>query len=364
VTAAKQRQGHLYVKTKDVTVSVVGTVFLVSAEEAGSRVAVVEGEVKVQQGEKTSSLRPGEQMATNSLMTLHQVVEQLAWSRSAEPYLAPLQQPKPQEFETASLRLITDHRGRFASRPRCRGTDGELRPVGPNAPAVPLGRCVGETVYLNALIEVAYDAEGVNIAGLPNLVEQPFYQLEARAEDPTQASREDLRQMLQNFIVQQLKLKVHRETKEMDGYVLTIAKDGVKFKEASGDEDLAHWESAGMPRNDGSEQALPTIVKGKFRFNRFVNSLSGVARVPIVDKTGLTGLYDMAFAVELILTAPPAGGPGLRGGGGDGPARPQEFNPPLARALEEQLGIHLERSKVPVEYLVVDSYQKEPSDSQ
>ena len=42
VNAAKQH-GHLYVQTKDVTVSVVGTVFVVQAEEEGSRVAVIEG---------------------------------------------------------------------------------------------------------------------------------------------------------------------------------------------------------------------------------------------------------------------------------------------------------------------------------
>jgi ferric-dicitrate binding protein FerR (iron transport regulator) len=50
VNAAKQRSGHLYVQTKDMTVAVVGTVFLVNAEKDGSRVAVIEGEVRVQEG--------------------------------------------------------------------------------------------------------------------------------------------------------------------------------------------------------------------------------------------------------------------------------------------------------------------------
>src|SRR5262249_17370456 len=58
VNAARQRTGHLYVDTKDVAVSVVGTVFLVGVEEAGSRVAVLEGKVQVKQGGLTNTLLP------------------------------------------------------------------------------------------------------------------------------------------------------------------------------------------------------------------------------------------------------------------------------------------------------------------
>jgi len=50
VTAAKQGAGHLYVETKDAIVSVIGTVFVVSADQDGSSVGVIEGVVNVQLG--------------------------------------------------------------------------------------------------------------------------------------------------------------------------------------------------------------------------------------------------------------------------------------------------------------------------
>ena len=65
VNAAKQRDGHLYVHTREMTVAVVGTVFLVKAGQDGSRVAVIEGEVSVREGQREKRLRPGEQVATS-----------------------------------------------------------------------------------------------------------------------------------------------------------------------------------------------------------------------------------------------------------------------------------------------------------
>lgn len=93
VNAAGQRAGHLYVQTKDVTVTVVGTVFLVSVEETGSRVAVIEGEVHVQQGTTERDLLPGQQLATNPVTESRPVSEQISWSRKADAHLALLEQP-------------------------------------------------------------------------------------------------------------------------------------------------------------------------------------------------------------------------------------------------------------------------------
>ncbi len=96
VNAAKQGNGHLYVQTRDCTVSVIGTVFLVTADEEGSRVAVIQGEVHVQHGTTLKALLPwGEQMATVPTMKALPVAEEISWSRYAAAHLELLKQSAP-----------------------------------------------------------------------------------------------------------------------------------------------------------------------------------------------------------------------------------------------------------------------------
>jgi hypothetical protein len=108
VDAAGMRGEHLYVQTKDMTASVVGTVFLVNAAEEGTRVAVIEGEVHVQQGASAQTLVRGEQVTTSPLMEPPPFGEDISWSRNAETHLVLLRQsiaPAAEEaFEIASVR--------------------------------------------------------------------------------------------------------------------------------------------------------------------------------------------------------------------------------------------------------------------
>jgi len=92
VIAAKQRGGHLYVATKELGISVVGTVFEVNAGVKGSRVTVIQGEVRVQQGQTVQPLRPGQQLSTDPAMGAIPVQEEIAWSRDLEKYLELLKQ--------------------------------------------------------------------------------------------------------------------------------------------------------------------------------------------------------------------------------------------------------------------------------
>ena len=89
VEAAKQRTGNLYVETGDCQVSVVGTIFSVNAGAKGSRVSVIEGEVRVRQGAVRADLRvlrPGDQLATGRFLGAVPVAQEISWSRNAAAY--------------------------------------------------------------------------------------------------------------------------------------------------------------------------------------------------------------------------------------------------------------------------------------
>jgi len=88
VEAAKQRQGTLDISTPDCLVSVKGTIFGVSRGLKGSRVSVVEGEVRVDESTGIVLLHRGDQTATNPTMAPTSVAEDISWSANSDKYLS------------------------------------------------------------------------------------------------------------------------------------------------------------------------------------------------------------------------------------------------------------------------------------
>jgi len=327
------------------------------------------------------NLAPGQQVATNPLMESHPVHEEISWSRQAEAHIALLQQStaagagaavassKKLEFEAVSLKAFpsqyNDPNPRFLD---CRGVDGvwsfgkDVSGSGLTSPIpVPQGRCVG-SAYMRMFIATAYGIPPGRVSG-DEAGSGTYYQLEAKAENPLEATKEDLRQMLQAMVVDRFKLKAHRYTQEFQGLALLVAKNGVKFKETSGDEDFPLLRGTGTSTwVPGTPGVLPMLVKGKFGLKRFTEFLTGVLSAagpvaPVIDKTELPGIYDISFTLNQVMR-----GPGTRGGGANAAAQ-ELWDPPIAKALEDQLGLRLESvEKVPVEYLAVDHFEK-PSEN-
>jgi hypothetical protein len=88
VQAAKQRTGRLYVATDDCLVSVKGTIFSVNHGTKGSRVAVIEGVVRVASGDQATELRAGDEQTSSASVAKVPIQNEIAWSRNAARYLA------------------------------------------------------------------------------------------------------------------------------------------------------------------------------------------------------------------------------------------------------------------------------------
>jgi hypothetical protein len=137
VQAAKQRTGRLYVATDDCLVSVKGTIFSVNHGTKGSRVAVIEGVVRVSAADQTTDLRAGEEQTSNSSVSKVPIQNEIAWSRNSAKYLALLGDfallqkqieaiPGPGlRYSSDLLAYVPDHTVVYAAIPNLAATLGE-----------------------------------------------------------------------------------------------------------------------------------------------------------------------------------------------------------------------------------------------
>ncbi len=137
VQAAKQHNGRLYVATDDCLVSVKGTIFSVNHGIKGSRVAVVEGVVRVAAGDRTTELNAGEEATSGASVSKVPIQNEIAWSKNSAKYLALLGDfallqkqieaiPGPGlRYSSELLPYVPDHTAVYASIPNISATLGE-----------------------------------------------------------------------------------------------------------------------------------------------------------------------------------------------------------------------------------------------
>jgi uncharacterized protein (TIGR03435 family) len=389
VNAAKQREGHLYVQTKDLTVSVIGTVFLVSAEEEGSRVAVIEGEVHVEQGSIEQKLRSGEQIASNPLMAQPPVSQEIAWSRQVETHLATLQQNLEiilaQVNGTLELKIRPDTANRWESISiqSCSGPNTEAGARGGGA-----GASTGELrvtcMPLRYLLEMAYvkwqEPNAIRprwfypIAGGPGWIDTELYTIRAKANG--QQDEQTLKgPMLQALLEDRFKLKMQRDVIEEQVYELRDAGfkpqplvEGECEARAAKLEALAAdktdplerlfagssiglkpcgFQSVGMPR--GASPLRSAEVSGG-SMDLLIRNLN-LDRI-VLDHTGIKGIFDMKVTYS-VLTSPMRDVYNL-------PANVVPAGDSIFTAMEQQLGLKLIPVKGPRVYYTIQYVERPP----
>jgi uncharacterized protein (TIGR03435 family) len=268
-------------------------------------------------------------------------------------FTAPFLVAQSPAFEVASIR-------RCEAAPTNRSSGLHISP----------GRLTVACSPLKFLIQSAYapspDAS-IPISGGPAWLDSALYDIEAKADN--NPSREAMSgPMLQALLEERFRLRIHWETKEIPVYDLTVAKSGPKlqaFKEGScastdqpqptADASAKHPApcgsfSIGMK---GTNLALDVHKRDMTEFSRQLH-----LDRPVIDKTGIAGLFD--FHLEFAIDGATAGffPPGFPvPAPSDSPEGPSIFT-----AVQQQLGLKLDPAKGPGAFLIIDSVER-PSEN-
>jgi uncharacterized protein (TIGR03435 family) len=186
------------------------------------------------------------------------------------------------------------------------------------------------------LVMLAYDVQESQITGGGSWFGAEKWDIEAKSDDGGKHNVEETRRMFQNMLEERFALRVHRGTQERPAYLLTIAKGGSKLKapEHPGPTDIRVMGNA--------------ISRQRGELSRMTQLLSGALGRPVVDRTGLSGIYDIQLQWD---DAPIPGGGVI---GLDAPAAPDTNHGSIFTAVEQQLGLRLVSGRAPVEMLVID----------
>ena len=210
-------------------------------------------------------------------------------------------------FEVASVKLVNP-------------------PAGPRVVSLVINhdRLKIDAAELRQIVGLAYAVQRIRVLGGPNWADSDQFDIVAKAAS-ADATRDEIRSMLQTLLAERFQLVLHRETKEVPAYSFGPRKERVQTQGSDG----------GPEKRDGSYRGPPGEQRTVFESSPLkvlVNLLANTLGSPVVDKTGLDGLYDYTFEW-------PDAGSSLF-------------------ASVDQLGLKLEAKKEPVEVLVIDRAER------
>jgi uncharacterized protein (TIGR03435 family) len=197
------------------------------------------------------------------------------------------------------------------------------------------GQVVFTNLSLKRYIEQAYNVKPFQVIG-PDWMESVHFDITAKY--PPDTRNADRPVMLRTLLEDRFKLTVHRESKEMPGYALVVAKGGFKLKPVE----------PGGSGTDSHGGRVRILTATKTSMERLADLVARNLGEVVVDKTAIDGVYDFEFRWTSDDQAP---------------AGDAETAPSLFTALQETLGLRLQRQKVPVEMIVVDHVERVPTEN-
>ena len=242
--------------------------------------------------------------------------------------------------------------------------------------------------WLWTYIQFAYklatnqEEERAAVAQFPKGLSTELFEIEARASG--NASKDQMRLMMQSLLADRFKLAVHFETHEVPVLALTLDKPG-----KLGPKLRPHSEGPACPEFKATEMLPPGVAPEPFKAGdayppqcyitmltgerdgplrlgsrdatlewladniQSAGSLSGEIDKPVVDRTGLSGTFD--FTVEYSRAGPGPGGTRLTPPG-DNASPPPETT--FVQAVRQQLGLKLVPSRAPIRTIIIDHVER------
>jgi uncharacterized protein (TIGR03435 family) len=272
---------------------------------------------------------------------------------------------------------------------------------------------------LNELLAHAYRLKPHQIIG-PDWLNSQAYEIHATI--PEGASKDQVPEMIQTMLAERFKLAAHQDNKEQPVYALIVSKDGHKLKEAvvEAEAPAAPKDSAKTPpaqdsagkdkaitfgslqgsvtmKPEAGGMAISSERTGQIRINMGPNGvvllelskvtmadladrLTGLMDRPVLDMTALKGSYQVSLEIPqedivgiakriaasrgLQLPAMTGGANAIAGAasGAGGLAASDPSGGAIFRAIQK-LGLKLDSRKAPVEALIIDHIEKDPTEN-
>jgi len=227
-----------------------------------------------------------------------------------------------------------------------------IKKTDPNRPGWGLGRDQNGIFHTQGttvadLARYAFTAHLKQLIDLPAWAETEKFDVEGRPDTPGFSSTEQSRTMVRKLLVDRFSLGYHKEKKEIAVYALTVAKGGPKIKPEA---DPSSGPGFGGAPQRGFQGRTATMAEfASIMQSQFMD-------LPVVDQTGLgSARYTFTLKFTPDATMRPYGG-ALEGQAS--PLSADDAPPDIFSALEQQLGLRLQKTKASVDVIVIDKIEK------
>jgi uncharacterized protein (TIGR03435 family) len=202
------------------------------------------------------------------------------------------------------------------------------------------GGRISWTTDLWYLIGYAYRLPSNRMSG-PIPGSTRIYQVNATTRP--EATDDEVRRMFQSLLTERFKMEVRWVTKEADRYLLSVAKGGLKIRESAPDEAPSNLDGRAVGTIEAA--GVGRIAASKCSMSTFTDTLQRLLGIFVVDKSELKGIYtfSLRYATDI--------------GTAD-----TELSPLLV-VIQRELGLRLDKQRGPVEMLVVDRIDVEPTEN-